>query len=280
MKARSDVWIVSAAVIGLVTFSAPVGAARQAAKRSTPTTAAAIYPQYRKNGQSVRWIREQMPIKVWIARGLTLDGIPDPVSGNPITNTANTSGWPDAVMNVVQNQQQFSTLPIAELYSEEQYMAALQGIYNWKFLEKEGLLNYELTENPDEADIYVFWTDNFVHKLGLALLENDTRGITAKYLLPTSVVKQAIARNDLELVRRSLKPVVILLRTAGPDRVPLPFNKVKAASAHEFGHALGIDGHSPYPTDLMSLSYGRGVVSANDAATIRYLYRNPAELMP
>lgn len=242
--------------------------------------AAAVYPQYRlPNGQSAHWIAEQMPVRVWVSPGLSLDSIIDPATGAPVTNTANTKAWPDAVINVMQSGQ-MDRLPIAQQYSEQQWQAAVQGINSWKFLEKDGLCKYEYVENPEDADVYVFWTHHFVNKLGLALFENDIRGYTAKYLLPTSAVMQAIARNDLELIRRSRKPVVILLRTAEADGTPIALGKMKASAAHEFGHALGIDGHSPFAGDLMSIYYGRGVVSANDAATIRYLYRRPADLMP
>jgi predicted Zn-dependent protease len=221
-----------------------------------------------------------MPVRVWVSRGLSLDSIIDPATGAPVTNTANTKGWPDAVIQVMQNPEALQSLPIAQSYSDAQWQAAVEGINSWKFLQKEGLCTFEMVDNPDEADIYVFWTNHFVNKLGLALFENDIRGYTAKYLLPTSAVMQAIARNDLEMVRRSRKPVVILLRTAESDGSPIILPKMKASAAHEFGHALGIDGHSPFPTDLMSVYYGRGVVSANDAATMRFLYKHPADLMP
>lgn len=261
----------------------PSQAARQPAKRtaSAGAGAATVYPQFRlANGQSAHWIAEQMPVRVWVSHGLSMDSIIDDATGAPVTNTANTKGWPDAVISLMANPEQIQNLAVAPAFSEQQWQAAVQGINSWKFLEREGLCSYELVDNPEDADIYVFWTHHFVNKLGLALFENDIRGYTAKYLLPTSVVRQAIARNDLELVRRSRKPVVILLRTTEADGTPIPLPKMKASAAHEFGHALGIDGHSPFAGDLMSIYYGRGVVSANDAATIRYLYRHNADLMP
>ncbi|MBK9769440.1 MAG: matrixin family metalloprotease [Candidatus Obscuribacter sp.] len=54
--------------------------------------------------------------------------------------------------------------------------------------------------------------------------------------------------------------------------LPWTLGRMKAAATHEFGHALGIEGHSTNPQDLMSMYYGRGVISPNDAATLRYLY--------
>ena len=290
MKASQRAFYAALIGIALITIGLPAATAKGqllAAKsrtvaHSAPATAGgAVYPQFKcANGLTSRWIHEQMPFKVWMARGLSLDKIIDPASGAPVMNTANTAHWPDAVINVMANQEQLNTLPIAELYSDQQYQAALQGITSWKALEKEGLYSFEITDNPEDADVYVFWTNHFVNKMGLALFENDIRGLTARYLLPVRDVVAAIQRNDLETVRRSRKPVVILLRTAESDGTPINLGKMKAAAAHEFGHALGIDGHSPFPGDLMSIYYGRGVISPNDAATMRYVYRHPADLMP
>jgi predicted Zn-dependent protease len=267
--------------VGITVSTAVEAAPTRRAPARAAAPAGAIYPQYKlPTGQAARWIAEQMPVRVWVSHGLSLDQIIDPATGAPVTNTANTKGWPDAVIGVMQDQAAVDRLPIAEGFSEQHWQAAVAGINSWKFLEKEGLCTYQYVDNADDADIYVFWTNHFVNKLGLALFENDIRGYTAKYLLPTSAVMQAIARNDLDMVRRSRKPVVILLRTTAADSSPIALDKMKASAAHEFGHALGIDGHSPYPTDLMSIYYGRGTVSANDAATVRHLYRHAADLMP
>lgn len=283
MKARKNRFVLLLALLSLalVSITPSEAAPRRGKAPARPATGATVYAQFKlPDGRAARWISEQMPIRVWVSHGISLDTIIDPVTGAPVTNTANTKGWGDAVANLMQNPEQLNSLPVAQQYSEQQYQAAMQGLNSWKFLQNEGLCSYEFTDNPDEADIYVFWTHHFVNKLGLALFENDIRGYTSKYLLPTSTVMQAIARNDLELIRRSRKPVVILLRTAESDGTPIVLGKMKASAAHEFGHALGIDGHSPFAGDLMSIYYGRGVVSANDAATIRYLYRHQPDLMP
>ena len=70
------------------------------------------------------------------------------------------------------------------------------------------------------------------------------------------------------------------MRTGSQSGEPIPYDHMKASAAHEFGHALGIEGHSSNPQDLMSIYYGRGVVSPNDAATIRYLYHQAPDLVP
>lgn len=249
----------------------------QAAK--TGAASGGVYPQFLLNGKPDHWISDQMPVKVWVSRGLTLDGVVDN-NGIPLTNTSNRDNWPDLVVQVMSKPEQLQTLPLATGYSDPQYQAAVEGINMWKSLEREGLYSFQLTDNPEEADIYVFWTPHFVNKLGLALFENDIRGYTAVHALPYEQVQSAMKRGDLALVRRSLKPVVTFLRTQEQDSTPISYGKMRASAAHEFGHALGIADHSPNRYDLMSVYYGSGVISPNDAATMRYLYRTVPYYMP
>ncbi|HEY9679264.1 MAG TPA: matrixin family metalloprotease [Drouetiella sp.] len=233
---------------------------------------AVVYPEFRSSYGAIRWIADQMPVKVYIAPGLTLDNIMDPSLGAPMTNVDGRDRWPDLVADVVSNPQTMQSLPVAQGYVPEHYQAALQGINSWKAFEKEGLFRIQMVEDPSEADIHVFWTNHFVNKLGLGLFANDIRGYTAKRSFPYKAImsgKQA-----------QFKPVVTLLRTTESNGTSMPLGKMKASAAHEFGHALGIEGHSPYATDLMSVYYGRGAISGNDAATIRYLYHLTPDLIP
>lgn len=231
----------------------------------------AVYPEFRSNYGTIRWISDQMPIKVYIAPGLTLDSIIDPALGAPFTNVDGRDRWPDLVADVISNPQTFQSLQVAQGYAPEHFQAAVQGINSWKAFERDGI-RFQIVEDPGDADIHVFWTNHFVNKLGLGLFQNDIRGYTAKRSFPYKAImsgKQA-----------QFKPVVTLLRTTESNGVTMPFMKMKASAAHEFGHALGIEGHSPYPSDLMSVYYGRGAISTNDAATIRYLYRMTPDLIP
>lgn len=276
-----NAWI---ALLILLAIGCPAASAKQYA--ASTNAAGVVYPQCLYQGKVSRWIAEQMPFKVWVSHGLTLDKIIDPATGAPVTSKDNTAHWGDAVIQVVQSGQ-LDKLPIAEGYSEPQYEAACRGILAWKVLEKEGLLSYDLTDNPDDADVYIFWTPRFVNKLGLALFENDIRGETSRWLLPAQAVEEAIRNNNFDLIRRSRKPVVILLRTTLADGTTMSPVRMQENATHEMGHALGIDGHSPYATDIMSASYGgpRGRdgaagPSANDLATMRYLYRHQAQMIP
>lgn len=231
-----------------------------------------VYPEFKSKFGVIRWVKEQMPLKVYISQGLTLDSLIDPQLGAPYTNIDNLAGWPNLVASVVQNQKQWQALNRAEGFLPGHYQAALEGIGAWKIFQNEGIISYDLTNDPQEADIYVFFTKQFVDKLGMALFANDIRGYTSK----TNFNYKAV----LSGAKANFKPVVIILRTTDQHGAPMTLGRMKAAATHEFGHALGIEGHSTNPQDLMSMYYGRGVISPNDAATLRYLYRLQPDLIP
>lgn len=263
----------------------------EAAKRNAPAKKAAggggggaAYPQCRYGSKIVRWIPQEMPLHVFIAHGTCLDDAgADPVNGGPLSNSDNTAGWPDLVYSLVKSPDGFSKLSVAEGYSEPMWQAAADGINQWKRFQPEGLYSFEITNDPQEANVLIFWTNHFVGKNGMALFSNDIRGYTAKHLLPYAAVAGALSAGNTDLIERSLRPVVVQLRTtsdAGANRVPIPTGKLVASAAHEMGHVLGIDGHSTNPVDLMSIYYGNGQISPNDAATIRYIYHNQPDLLP
>jgi predicted Zn-dependent protease len=234
--------------------------------------AASAYPQYRSSSGTIHWLKEQMPLKVYVSHGTTLDKIIDDSSGVPVCNVGNLAHWPDLAAKVLENRGELENQPIAEGFSPEHYDAAKQGISSWKRFEKEGILAFEFTNDPADADIYVFWVNHFVGNNGMALFANDIRGYTAK---------RSFWLKDIQAGKQPpFKPVVIVLRTTDAVGRPMAFVNMKASAAHEFGHALGIEGHSTNPHDLMSVYYGNGTVSNNDAATIRYLYRLVPDLVP
>jgi hypothetical protein len=239
---------------------------------SNSVALAAPYPQYKSPVGTVRWLKEQMPLKVYISHGLTLDSIMDPQLGAPVCNIDNLSVWPRCVGQLVEHKSQWKTLGVAKGFVPGHYQAAVEGVQAWKIFEPEGLINFELTEDPGEADIYVFFTHHFVTKLGMALFANDIRGYTSK----TNFSYAAIQKGG----KANFQPVVCVLRTTDNQGQAMPLGKMKAAASHEFGHALGIEGHSTNNQDLMSIYYGRGTISPNDADTLRYLYHQTPDLIP
>lgn len=233
---------------------------------------ATVYPEFKSSYGTIRWLNEQMPLKVYVSHGLSLEGFIDEELGAPVVNVDNLNKWPDLLADVATSPEAMQGLPQAPGFTEAHYQAVIQGISMWKPFEKEGLFSYVLVTDPAEADIHVFFVHHFVNKMGLALFSGDIRGYTAKRSFP---YKAIIAGGKAEF-----KPVLIMLRTTEANGTSLPFQKMRAAAAHEMGHALGIEGHSTNPIDIMSIYYGNGIISANDAATIRYLYHLVPDLIP
>jgi hypothetical protein len=234
--------------------------------------AAAVYPQFKSPVGTVRWLKEQMPLKVYVTHGLTLDSIMDPQLGAPVANIDNLPGWPRVVAQAIDNNHIWKSLQPAKGFIPGHYQAAVEGVLAWKSFEPEGLISYQIVQDPGEADIYVFFTHHFVTKLGMALFANDIRGYTSK----TNFSYAQVMRGG----KANFQPVVIVLRTTDNQGQSMPLGKMKAAASHEFGHALGIEGHSTNNQDLMSIYYGRGTISQNDADTLRYLYHLTPDLIP
>lgn len=262
-----------------VTSVAPTDAFRPNHGRGNSTAARlatlpsqSVYPQFRSSSGIIHWLSEQMPLKVYVSHGLTLDKIIDDNTGSPVCNVSNLGQWPDLAASVLEKPEQLQEQPVAESFFPEHYEAARQGISSWKRFEKEGLFSFQFTDDPADADIYVFWVHHFVDHLGMALFANDIRGYTSK----RSFWLRDIRAGKLP----PFKPVVIVLRTTDSVGRPMPLANMKASAAHEFGHALGIEGHSSNPHDLMSIYYGNGTISNSDAATVRYLYRLVPDLVP
>jgi len=265
-------FLITSAAFLVTSYQPAQGQYRKPQARPAASGAAGVYPEYRSRYGSVHWVRDQMPLKVYISPGLTLDCIMDPKWGAPVANTDNLPAWPNVVADVVSSPEQFQALKPADGYVAGHYQAAMEGVLSWKIFEREGLFSYQLTDDPGEADIYVFFTNHFVGKNGMALFAQDVRGYTSKTNFP---YKAILAGGQADF-----KPAVIVLRTTDGQGQPMSLGKLKAAATHEFGHALGIEGHSTNPADLMSLYYGRGVISPNDAATIRHLYHLTPDLIP
>ena len=201
------------------------------------------------NMQLVRWEHKKMPLLIWISPGYQLPDcsfeqlqlirvdqvnnmLRDPT--NPILNCPVARGWTPEVNDQV-----------------------AAGIEQWREFENEKLFSFAFTDDPRTANVVVFFADAFKDSTSPGGIM--VGGNTSAQVYPFAQAQQ---------MKIGQKPVVIELSTMVNNNE----SKMQGASAHEFGHALGIKAHSPFREDIMFADRIVDHLSAADKATIRYLY--------
>lgn len=138
--------------------------------------------------------------------------------------------------------------------------AAKDALQAWK-IASGGLVNYEFITNKDLADITITFNGT------APKTENQTLGLT-----------QHSTSNGY------IDKVAVTLYTLGSNYKVLTANDIYNVALHEFGHMLGLWGHSDNKTDVMYATYDmaspheRVALSQQDKNTIKALYvidKNP-----
>jgi tetratricopeptide (TPR) repeat protein len=113
----------------------------------------------------------------------------------------------------------------------------------------QGKLRFTVVDTPKQADIRLAWT---------GAMSKDRLGVS-----PFQSVGRTIVQAD----------VVVALQL--PNGQPLATADVYPTILHELGHALGMQGHSPYPEDIMFFSVNGnqpGHLTGRDKKTLGLLY--------
>lgn len=204
----------------------------------------------------VRWEHKKMPLKIWISPGLKLPEL-------PFSELQKVR--PDQVYDLLCQPEGFSQLEKAAQWTDDTNFQVATGIEQWRQFEKEGIFSFGFVDDPKQAQVLVFFVDAFRDSTSPGGIM--VGGNTCAQVYPFAQAQQ---------VNIQQKPVIIELSTL-VDNTP---EKMVGATAHEFGHALGIKAHSPYRDDIMHENRVVNQLSPADKSTIRNLYRSkPAYVM-
>lgn len=140
-------------------------------------------------------------------------------------------------------------------WSQDMQASVYSGIREW-----EAATNYKIrfkqVRDPGQANIKIRWQRNFNHgKVG----EN-----------PFESIGDTIVRSDVTIATH-----------IDPNGPVLNSSEIKQIATHEIGHALGLQGHSPYEGDIMYYMMNpaqSGVPTARDKKTVALLYRIQADV--
>jgi len=148
----------------------------------------------------------------------------------------------------------------------------------------DGDIRFEETETPQNADIRVSWgytgllTDFQDTRLGSAeltrLKDNVQIGTFSNGLEVGSAT--AVEDRSTETVHEISFTVEVILMLEGYGTVgELSQEEMRTVCVHEFGHAIGLWGHSPHPGDICYPTATVQQPSDRDIATLHKLYNTP-----
>ena len=148
----------------------------------------------------------------------------------------------------------------------------------------DGIILFEETEIPQNADIRVSWGYT-----GLLADFQDTRLGSAELTRLKDSVQIGTFSNGLEVGSTtavedrstetaheiSFTVEVILMLEGDATIGELSQEEMRTVCVHEFGHAIGLWGHSPHPGDICYPTATAQQPSDRDIATLRKLYNTP-----
>lgn len=173
----------------------------------------------------------------------------------------------------------FTQMPIrvyiSPILKESPYLPEIRYAMQEWHTASEGNIRFEETQTPQNVDIRVSWGHSGLHTdfqdMRLGSAELTRRNTPAKTLKDT---KQMVVQAPAETSPPFTVEVILMLEGDGTIGA-LSQKEMRTVCLHEFGHAIGLWGHSPHPGDI---SYPTATVqhpSTRDITTLRELYNTP-----
>ena len=170
----------------------------------------------------------------------------------------------------------FTQMPIrvyiSPILKESPYLPEIRyAMQTWQTA-SDGDVRFEETETPQNADIRVSWGYT-----GLHTDFQDTRLGSAE-LTRLKDTAHTVAQNQSDSDSPRPFTVEVILMLEGDATIgELSQEEMRTVCLHEFGHAIGLWGHSPHPSDICYPTAIAQQPSPRDIATLRKLYRTPLD---
>ncbi|HEY9696498.1 MAG TPA: matrixin family metalloprotease [Trichocoleus sp.] len=149
--------------------------------------------------------------------------------------------------------------------SQDWVDAVAQAVQEWQVY-----LPLERVNSQEQADISIWRSTPPLRQSNSQTTVGNNQGLRAQ---------AAETRYEL-FVDRSTVPAILSHRFTVRLRSGQTKAYILASARHELGHALGIWGHSPSPTDVMYFSQIRNppAISERDINTLKQIYQQPTRL--
>ncbi len=177
---------------------------------------------------------------------------------------------------------------ISPVIKESPYLPELRhAMREWETA-VEGLIRFQETDIPVNADIRVSWgysslMDIHDTRLGSARLRR-LQDKTKSFPYPTEYAStdeqtQQDSINDKQTAANTnnIRVEIILMLEGDKTITELSQKEMRTVCLHEFGHALGLWGHSPHPGDICYPTATTQRLTQRDINTLRKLYDTPVD---
>lgn len=172
---------------------------------------------------------------------------------------------------------------ISPVLKERPYLAAIRyAMREWESAAvgaiSEPALRFEETEVPENADIRVSWgysslIDILDTRLGSA--ELTRLGDSAQTEFAQALGASNITDGEKRKNGKDFKVEIVLILEGDATIGDLSQEEMRTVCLHEFGHAIGLWGHSPHPGDVSYPTATAQRPTPRDVNTLRKLYNTP-----